>query len=69
MTYAGIADRAVPTRRLAELMRTARLDFRAIDSLVAAHGSALLREQWRKAIRVQERIGRPRKRKAAVVVN
>lgn len=68
-TYAGIADRAVPTRRLAELMRTARLDFRAIDALVGAHGSALLREKWRKAIRVQERIGRPRKRKTAAVVD
>ena len=65
---AGIADRAVPTRRLAELMKSARLELRAIDALVGAHGSNLLRKTWPNAIRVQKRIGRPRKRKTAATL-
>lgn len=63
--YAGLADRAVPTRRLAELMRNARLELRAIDSLVGAHGSDLSRKIWLEGIRVQKRMGRPRKRKTS----
>ena len=67
--YASLADRAVPTRRLAALMRSARLEVRAMDALVAAHGSDLLRETWRDAIRVEKRMGRPRKRKTSAVAD
>lgn len=67
--YAGVPDRAVPTRRLAALMRGARLDLRAIDSLVVAHGSDALKARWPGAIRMHQRMGRPRKRKTSVVTD
>ena len=69
VAYAGVADRAVPTRNLSALLRRARLDLRAMDSLVVAHGSALLKGQWANAIRVQQRIGRPRKREGSTVAD
>ena len=59
------ADRAVPTRRLAELLRSARRDADALAILVVPEletpGSKLA---WKSVLRIPKKTGRPRAKKA-----
>ena len=62
-TTAGVvADRAVPTRRIAELFAAGRRDVQALDALVAASPNKSSLLTWKHSSKIGRRIGRPKKR-------
>lgn len=54
------ADRAVPTRRMADLFASARLDILALDGLVVATRNKETIRDWKALIKIGGRIGRPK---------
>ena len=58
----AVADRAVPTRRIAELLASGRRDVQALGALIAASRDKAAIREWKNVSRVGGRIGRPKKR-------
>ncbi|MEP6618568.1 MAG: hypothetical protein ABJE47_04620 [bacterium] len=56
----AVADRAVPTRRIAELFASARRDIQALDGLIAATLDKRAIRTWKDNIKIGGRIGRPK---------
>ena len=60
----AVADRAVPTRRVTELLASARRDVQALGALVAASGNKAAIRDWKSVSRVGGHIGRPKRKRA-----